>query len=103
VPISSDLLNDCLDGLLRREMFLIEKQSPHIVRACDAIMDNHARAPRTSDGRPRTQKIMAGDTVERDGRRGQVVSTDEGFARVCWENPACGWTWADFKTLEVVR
>ena len=64
-------------------------------------MDNNARAPRTSDGRPRTQKIMAGDTVEREGRRGTCVATDEGFARIAWEYGE--WSWADFRTIEVVN
>jgi hypothetical protein len=45
VAISSNLLNDCLDGLLRREMFLIEKQSPHLTKALDTIMDNARPMP----------------------------------------------------------
>ncbi len=85
-------LNDALDALLEREMRALEVQAKFL----DAIMDNNARA-----ARPRTQKVMAGDLVEKEGRRGRVTSTDEGYARVAWEYGA--WTWEDFRLIEVVR
>jgi hypothetical protein len=90
----SERLNDALDGLLKREMRALEVQA----RFLDTIMDHNARATRE-----RTQKIMPGDLVEKDGRQGRCVHTSEGYARVCWENPACGWTWEDFRLIEVVR